>query len=62
MAMGELYTISFYSDIPWVLAAGGSKGEVVVWDTEENEKVRSHFTPFLDKSRVVEAPEDDNME
>ena len=52
--MGELFTLSFYKDIPWVLAAGGSKGEVAVWDIEENENVAKHFTPFLDKSRVPE--------
>lgn len=39
MGMGELFSLQFYKDIPWVLAAGGSKGEVVVWDTEENEKI-----------------------
>ena len=33
--MGELFSLSFYKDIPWVLAAGGSKGEVAIWDTEE---------------------------
>lgn len=40
MTMGELFSLSFYKDIPWVLAAGGSKGEIAVWDTEENEKVQ----------------------
>jgi WD40 repeat protein len=50
--MGELFTLSFYRDIPWVLAAGGSKGEVAVWDIEENDTIGKHFTPFLDKSRV----------
>ena len=52
--MGELFTLSFYKDIPWVLAAGGSKGEVAVWDIEENDTISKHFTPFLDKSRVTE--------
>ncbi len=52
MTMGELFSLSFYKDIPWVLAAGGSKGELVVWDTEENDKVKEHFTPFLDKGKV----------
>lgn len=49
MGMGELFSLSYYKDIPWVLAAGGSKGELAVWDTEESEKVKEHFTPFLDK-------------
>ena len=39
MSMGELFSLSFYRDIPWVLAAGGSKGELAVWDTEESEKI-----------------------
>lgn len=39
MGMGELFSLSFYKDIPWVLAAGGSKGEIAVWDTEENETI-----------------------
>ena len=38
-----------------MLAAGGSKGEVAVWDTEENETLAAHFTPFLDKSCVAES-------
>jgi len=48
--MGELFTLSFYKDIPWVLAAGGSKGEIAVWDTEENENLQKHFTPFIDST------------
>ena len=62
--MGELFSLSFYRDIPWVLAAGGSKGEVAVWDIEENETIGKHFAPFLDKSRVPEQPlpDSDNEE
>jgi len=37
MSMGEIFTLSYYKDIPWVLAAGGSKGELAIWDSEENE-------------------------
>jgi len=54
MAMGELFSLSYYKDIPWVLAAGGSKGEVAVWDTEESEALSKHFTPFLDNNKVTE--------
>lgn len=50
MGMGELFSLSYYKDIPWVLAAGGSRGEVAVWDSEENDKVKEHFTPFLDST------------
>jgi periodic tryptophan protein 1 len=61
--MGELFTLSYYKDIPWVLAAGGSKGELAVWDTEENENLSKHFTPFIDPTKVagkvVESDSDD---
>ena len=36
MKTGELFTLQFYKDIPWVLAAGGSKGELAIWDISEN--------------------------
>lgn len=49
-----MFSVSFYKDIPWVLAAGGSKGEVAVWDTEENETLAAHFGSTLDKSCIPE--------
>ena len=57
--MGELFSLQFYKDIPWVLAAGGSKGEIAVWDTEENEQVKAHFSTNIRKDIVIEEPEDD---
>jgi WD40 repeat protein len=59
--MGELFTLSFYKDIPWVLAAGGSKGEVAVWDTEENDSIGKHFASFLDKTRIPEVVSEDSQ-
>ena len=38
-----MHSLQFYVDEPWVLAAGGSKGEIAIWDTEEYEHVREHF-------------------
>ena len=38
-----------YKDIPWVLAAGGSKGELAIWDVEEDMKVYTHFKGELSK-------------
>ena len=35
--------MQMYADIPWVLACGGSKGELAVWDTEEDKAVYEHF-------------------
>jgi len=32
-----------YGDIPWVLATGGQKGELAIWDTEEDMRVLKHF-------------------
>jgi len=54
--------LSFYKDIPWVLAAGGSKGELAVWDVEENESIAKHFAPTLDKSKVVEGVAEEEVE
>jgi periodic tryptophan protein 1 len=62
LSMGELFTLSFYKDIPWVLAAGGSKGEVAIWDTEESDAISKHFTPFLDRSKILEPELDDSEE
>jgi periodic tryptophan protein 1 len=60
--MGELFTVSFYKDIPWVLAAGGSKGEVAVWDTEESEGISKTFGGSIDKSTLVETPIEEEEE
>ena len=62
MNMGELFSLSYYQDIPWVLAAGGSKGELAVWDTEENDKVKEYFTPFLDKRFARQSAEEQDEE
>lgn len=45
--MGDLFTCSFYQDNPWVLACGGSKGEVGVWDTEEDKNIQKHFSSYV---------------
>ena len=41
--------MQFCRDIPWVLATGGSKGEIAIWDTSENKGVEEHFKPHLIK-------------
>ena len=38
-----------YKDIPWVLATGGSKGELAIWDTEEDMKIYTHFKGDVSK-------------
>jgi periodic tryptophan protein 1 len=54
LAMGEIFTLSYYKDIPWVLAAGGSKGELAIWDSEENETIAKHFGGRLNKEMLNE--------
>ena len=36
LKQGDLFSVQMYADIPWVLAAGGQKGELAIWDTEED--------------------------
>ena len=43
MKQGDLFSVQMYKDIPWVLATGGSKGELAIWDVEEDKKTYSHF-------------------
>mmetsp|Transcript_33252 Transcript_33252/g.50997 ORF Transcript_33252/g.50997 Transcript_33252/m.50997 type:complete len:132 (+) Transcript_33252:1155-1550(+) len=47
MKQGELLTLQFCQDIPWVLATGGSKGALAVWDSSENKIVEEYFKKFL---------------
>lgn len=48
--MGELYCTHFYRDSPWVIACGGSKGELYVWDLEENQEIAKEFGGHIEKS------------
>jgi periodic tryptophan protein 1 len=63
LQQGDLFSVQFYEDIPWVLAAGGSNGELAIWDIEESTEISDHFKPSLDpnapKEPVVNAVEDD---
>ena len=36
-------------DIPWVVATGGSKGEMAIWDLSESQIIEKHF-----KGQIVE--------
>ena len=44
---GELFTMQFCRDIPWVLATGGSRGELAIWDLSESERIEGHFKSHL---------------
>jgi len=54
MKQGDLYSMEFCQDIPWVLATGGSMGEIAVWDVSENIDIENHFKPFLAKGSYSE--------
>lgn len=57
--------MSYYKDIPWVLAAGGSKGDLAIWDTEENEAIKKIFSPnleIIDKDAEEDEMENDSEE
>lgn len=49
MNQGDLYSMSFSNDIPWVIASGGNTGQIAVWDTSENINIESHFKSMLVK-------------
>lgn len=47
MKQGDLFSVQMYADIPWVLACGGQKGELAIWDTEEDKKIKAHFAEHM---------------
>lgn len=57
LKQGELFSVQWYQDIPWVLAAGGNKGEVAIWDTEESDTVAKHFKGMMDPEAAEKAQE-----
>lgn len=54
MKQGELFSMQFSQDIPWVIASGGSQGEIAVWDCSENIDIENHFKSFLVKGTYDE--------
>eukprot|EP00357_Protocruzia_adherens_P006416 CAMPEP_0114989870 /NCGR_PEP_ID=MMETSP0216-20121206/10446_1 /TAXON_ID=223996 /ORGANISM="Protocruzia adherens, Strain Boccale" /LENGTH=490 /DNA_ID=CAMNT_0002352913 /DNA_START=28 /DNA_END=1500 /DNA_ORIENTATION=- len=58
----ELFCCSFYQDSPWVLAAGGRSGELIIWDTAENpeivktfsDRVSEQFRPNLEECTLYQ--------
>ena len=43
LKVGGLFACQFYDDSPWIIAAGGIKGELAIWDLEESELVVKRF-------------------
>ena len=60
MKQGDLFSMNFCNDIPWVLAAGGNNGEIAVWDTSENEAIETHFKASLPENSYSKADYDPN--
>ena len=50
------------ADIPWVLAAAGSNGELAIWDVCENEKIENHFKKNLTVGSYSKDDYDENEE
>lgn len=43
MAAGKLFSLSFYPSSPFLLATGGDKGVLALWDLQEIDGVLSRF-------------------
>ena len=46
---GKLFTMEMYGSSPFTLAAGGDKGMLAIWNSDETAAIKAHF-----ESRVVE--------
>lgn len=60
MHVGELFTVDFYEEDPYILACGGTKGELAIWDLEENPQIVKHF--FGRDIEPVQVEEGQNQE
>lgn len=47
MKQGDLFSMQFCQDIPWVLSCGGNTGEIAVWDVSSSPEIEEHFKPNL---------------
>jgi hypothetical protein len=54
MKVGELFACEFYDDSPYILACGGSKGELAVWDIQENKQIVRQFLGEEEVNKLVE--------
>ena len=51
MGVGDLLCGQFFMNDPYVLAVGGSKGQIALWDTSEQTSIERKFS-----SRIKAAP------
>lgn len=63
MPIGEIFACEWYGANPWVLAAGGGKGMLAIWEVNEIEVVERHFRDrvlkLADVPKVLARPRPD---
>ena len=52
MAVGKLYSVSFYPSSPWLLGCGGSSGDLALWDMSEEKTIQSRFGDRVSQTNV----------
>jgi WD40 repeat protein len=57
MAVGKLYSVSFYPSAPWLLGCGGSSGDLALWDMSQEMAIQSSFG-----DRLVQGGDETNIE
>jgi periodic tryptophan protein 1 len=64
MQVGSVFSMNFERNTksPFLLVAGGNKGKVAVWDTTENDNVRSRYSQYLPASVLAPPVVDDDDE
>ena len=62
MRAGDLFSCEFYDDSPFILACGGSTGELAVWDIMENKHIARHFLGKEEVEKLIEEEKDVDME
>jgi periodic tryptophan protein 1 len=58
MAVGKLFSLQFHGEDAFVLATGGDKGMVAVWESDENEIIKKHFGSRAECERTENTDED----
>ena len=53
MGVGDLMCCSFYMNDPFLLAAAGSKGQLAIWETSEQNAIDKTFSGRITKTPTV---------
>jgi periodic tryptophan protein 1 len=43
MSVGKLFSVQYYTDDPFLLAAGGDQGLVAIWESDELSQIKDYF-------------------